>query len=128
MAYVLDASALLCVLFLESGAERVEKVMSGAKVSVVNYAEVLGKISDHGLAMDEIVTDLSDLDIELVPVDARIAETAAGMKRHTRAVGLSLGDRFCLALASQEEATAVTTDRAWVTISDAVAVKVELVR
>jgi PIN domain nuclease of toxin-antitoxin system len=128
MTYVLDASALLCVLLLEPGAERVERIMSGAKVSVVNYAEVLGKLSDRGLAMDEIVADLSDLDIDLVPVDARLAETAAGLKRYTRAAGLSLGDRFCLALASQEGATAVTTDSAWAAVSDTIAVTVELVR
>jgi PIN domain nuclease of toxin-antitoxin system len=128
MRYVLDASALLCVLLLEPGARRVEAVLSGAKVTVVNYAEVLGKLNDRGLSLSEIVADLSELDIDLVPVDVALAQTAAALKRDTQAAGLSLGDRFCLALARHEDAIAVTTDSAWAKVADAIAMTVEQVR
>jgi PIN domain nuclease of toxin-antitoxin system len=43
-----------------------------------------------------------------------MALPAAGlMRRETRAVGLSLGDRACLALALRRGAVALTADRAW---------------
>jgi PIN domain nuclease of toxin-antitoxin system len=39
--FVLDASALLCLLFDEPGADRVEARLTRASVSAVNYHEVL---------------------------------------------------------------------------------------
>ena len=35
------------------------------------------------------------------------------MEARTRPLGLSLGDRCCLALAERERAMVLTTDRAW---------------
>jgi PIN domain nuclease of toxin-antitoxin system len=41
------------------------------------------------------------------------ATVAADLKQPTRKLGLSLGDRACLALAITMRMTAVTSDRAW---------------
>lgn len=124
--YVLDASALLAVLFEEKGAAKVEPVMSGASISAVNFGEVVAKLVDRGVADEDIVRDLAELDIEVVDVDRRQAELAGLLRRMTKEAGLSLGDRSCLALAREYEATAVTADRAWAKLK--VGAKIMLVR
>lgn len=112
-AYVLDASALLCLLFDEPGAERVEAVLHSACISAANHAEVISKLVDRGQAPEEAMADLRELDLDVVPMDRTQAETAGALRTATREAGLSLGDRACLALAASRQAVAITTDRAW---------------
>ncbi len=124
--YVLDASALLCVLFREPGVERVEAVYRGAKMSAVNYAEVVTRLVDKGEYDEEARADLARLDLDVVAMDRALAELAGILRADTRAAGLSLGDRCCLALARATGAVALTADRAWARVS--VGVQVELLR
>jgi PIN domain nuclease of toxin-antitoxin system len=124
--YVLDASALLCLLFDEPGADRVEAVLHDACISAANYAEVIGKLVDRGQAPEEAVADLRELDLDVVPLDRVQGETAGALRATTREAGLSLGDRVCLALAVSREAVAITTDRAWKKLK--VDIGVEVVR
>ncbi len=42
--------------------------------------------------------------------------------------GLSLGDRYCLALAKREGRPALTAERRWSTIAEAAGVVVEMIR
>lgn len=125
-AYVLDASALLCLLIGEPGANRVEAVLSRSRVSAVNYAEVVARLVDKGEYDDDMRSDLSDLALDMVPFDRDLAELAGILRADTRAAGLSLGDRCCLALAKRMGAVALTADRAWATL--AVGVQVGLLR
>lgn len=128
MACVLDASAVLCLLFSEKGSDKVEARLGDASMSVVNYTEVLSKLIDRGLGADEAMQDLSDLDISIVPVGQDVAEEAARLRSLSKDLGLSLGDRFCLALAKNLGAPALTSDRAWKDIAKAAGVKVEVIR
>ncbi|MGE0387439.1 MAG: type II toxin-antitoxin system VapC family toxin [Gammaproteobacteria bacterium] len=126
--YVLDASALLAFLWREPGCERVESVLAleSVAISAVNVAEVLTKAIDLGLP-DEAVGELqASFDFEQVPFDHAAAAHAAAMRRATRHLGLSLGDRACLALASGRGAVALTADRAWIGLD--LGVQVECVR
>jgi len=126
--HVLDASALLCLIFSEPGADRVEAVMTGAAVSAVNYAEVVSKLVDRGVPTDEVAADLADLDVEIVPLDRDLAVMAGRLRARTRSAGLSLGDRCCLALAGRLNAPAVTTDRVWESLGDALGIAIVMVR
>ena len=125
-AYVLDASALLCLLNQEPGAAAVSAVMAGAKISAVNLIEVISKLIDKGLDGGTIVSDLSELDIVVMDLDRRQAERAALLRLETRGQGLSLGDRACLALAYETGSIALTGDRAWATLK--LDIEVELFR
>lgn len=122
--YVLDASALLCLFFREPGADRVEAVMAGARVSAANLAEVVAKLVDRGADASSLINDLAELDLDVVPLDRPQAEAAGLLRASTRGKGLSLGDRCCLALAGRCGATALTTDRAWASLATGVAVEV----
>jgi len=121
--YVLDASALLAAMLGEPGAERVREVLSEARVGTVNLSEVVAKLQDHGVPDPVIDESLEDLGLVVVPFDAAQAVRAGKLRGITRAAGLSLGDRACLALAGEIGGIALTTDRAWNAIRVGVAIE-----
>lgn len=124
--HVLDASALLCLLFDEPGAAKVEACMPGALVSSVNYHEVLAALADQGMKPQDAQVMLGKLDIEIVPMDRTQASLGGALRQLTRAAELSLGDRCCLALAWTIKAVALTADPAWADLD--IGVTIELVR
>ena len=81
---------------------------------------------DKGLDGPTVVAGLSELDIIVVDMDRPQAERAGLLRRETRALGLSLGDRACLALALDSGSIALTGDRAWAALT--LGIEVELVR
>lgn len=124
--YVLDASALLSMMLGEAGADAVHAVLARAKIGAVNLSEVVAKLQERGVPDDVIDESLADLDIFVVPFDQEQAVLAGKLRLATRSVGLSLGDRACLALASALGAVALTTDKAWAKLS--IDVEIELAR
>ena len=110
---MLDASALMAVLREEPGAAAVEAVLDHAAISAVNLSEVQAKLVERGAAAEIAWSSLVALDLEVVDFDAPQAKVAGGLRRLTRAQGLSLGDRACLALAQALGLPAMTADRAW---------------
>jgi len=116
---VLDASALLAYLQGEPGGEEVaERLLEGAHISAVNWAEVLTKLADRGRSPLEVTTALEDLGILgsgliVETVDAELARGIAELREPTKKAGLSLGDRACLALGARLQLPVLTTDRVW---------------
>ena len=110
---VLDASALLALLLDEPGGDAVSQRLEGAAVSTVNLAEVVGRLVDGGVPVDECRDALGGLGLDTVPFDETTAFAAGALRPATRNAGLSLGDRACLALAMQLDRPALTADRAW---------------
>ena len=119
MSVVLDASAVICLLRDEPGADRVRGELDGARISAVNWAEVLRKVvhaGDPGIAGDlEPWATAAGLSVADFTVDD--ARVAARLWAPTREVGLSLGDRACLALAERLAMPVLTADRAWTGLS-----------
>ncbi|GJE56290.1 MULTISPECIES: type II toxin-antitoxin system VapC family toxin [Methylobacterium] len=124
--FVLDASALLCILFEEPGAASVEAVLDRACISAVNYAEVVAKMVDRGQMAEDAIADLRELCIVVEPFDGLQAGTCGALRAATGTAGLSLGDRACLALAASTNAVAITADRASAKIQ--IGVRIEVVR
>ena len=112
-SYVLDASALLALLNAEEGAVLVQDLLPDAIISTVNLAEVITRLSAFGMPEAEIRDSLSLLGLEIADFDLELAFQTGLLYSLTRPLGLSLGDRACLALARMSHATAVTADRAW---------------
>ena len=111
--YVLDASAVLCLLQEEKGAERVAEALPAAMIGAVNYSEVVGKLVESQI--DEVTIDglIDKLQLKVIPFDRTQARLAGSLRATTRELGLSLGYRACLALAAAEGATALTCERIW---------------
>ncbi|AMW30678.1 type II toxin-antitoxin system VapC family toxin [Arthrospira platensis] len=116
---LLDASALLAYLQDEPGADDVvDALLKKAAISAVNWAETLSKLAERGQDPDVVTTQLTEqglLERALIiyPIDGELARDIAKLRIPTRALGLSLGDRACLALALKLNLPALTTDRAW---------------
>jgi ribonuclease VapC len=125
---ILDASALITFLKAEPGADMVAAAIADTAIGVVNLAEVISYFAHLGMPEDAINAVLGPLPITLFPADPALARAAGQLRRLTASAGLSLGDRFCLALARQEGRPAWTADRAWLDVADLVGVKVRLVR
>jgi len=114
MTWMLDASAALCWLLDEPGAERMDVILADDRATLihgVNLVEVRYRLQrlDAALAEAALSTlfatgmevdrDLSD---ELLTIAARLKATQAP---------IALGDTFAVAAAIRRGATLVTTDR-----------------
>lgn len=110
---VLDASAIVALLREEAGAEIVAQALDGARLCTVNLSEIVGKMVDLGFPADALGHAIAALAIQVVDADENLAWRAGALRPKTRAAGLSLGDRFCLALAQREGAPVLTANRAW---------------
>ena len=115
---VLDASAILAFLQREPGSSIVAAAVEQGTcfVSAVNVAEVLAKLTDSGMTLEECWMSVRDIELETVAFDAAAAVATAALRSSTRSAGLSLGDRACIALAQSLELPVVTTDRAWLAV------------
>lgn len=125
---VLDASAILAAIFDEPGAAAVDAVLPGAAASAANIAEVASKLADREMPATTIEAVITGLQLEIHELDLAQALANAQLRRPTRGSGLSLGDRTCLALAKRLGLPALTTDRVWSQVSDAVGVDVLVIR
>ena len=97
----------------EPGAAAVEAAIDGAAVSTVNLSEVQAKLVERGTPPRSpgpgSSTSTSTWSISM----RRRPRSRATFGALTRAHGLSLGDRACLALAQVRGLPVMTADRAW---------------
>ncbi|MBB3877397.1 PIN domain nuclease of toxin-antitoxin system [Sphingomonas aquatilis] len=107
---VLDASALLCLLNDEPGADRVVDVLTRSITGTASLAEVVSKLRDRGLPLDEVREALGGLHLDVRSLTPAQALIVGDLRPATKALGLSLGDRACLALAIDLQAEMLTTD------------------
>jgi ribonuclease VapC len=130
MMYVMDASALLALMQGERGSDVVDELIQDQEciASSVNIAEVGTRLIDKGLAPAHLARTLQQLDVQPIDFDLEQATLCASLRLSTKHVGLSLGDRACLALTQLVKGTAVTADSAWSDVADAVGVKVLMIR
>ena len=110
---VLDASAILAVLGREPGSEAILRHLGNTSVSTVNLAEVHGKLLQRGVPDADAWDGALSLANEVVDFDREQARLAGTLVLQTRALGLSLGDRACLALGMMLKAPVYTADQAW---------------
>ena len=123
---VLDASAILALLHDEPGAAEVERWIADGVVSAVNLAEVVGKLLEAGMPEEPTLTAIEGLALDVIAFDAAMAVRAGALRPLTRSLGLSLGDRACLATAQQLKLPVITADRTWRKLD--VGAKVHIVR
>ncbi len=125
---VLDSSAVLARIFDEPGAAAVQNFLEqGAILSTVNLAEVVSILRQSDWPIGTIESLVAQFDVKVIPFGRTTALATGDLWPNTRALGLSLGDRSCLALARELGLPAVTGDRAWARL-DLPGVEVRLIR
>jgi ribonuclease VapC len=130
MIHVIDASALLAVARGEHGANFVLDLISTEEcvISSVNVAELASKLIDLGLPLMELPHAIAQFNVDVIDFSHEQAILSAQMRPLTKAIGLSLGDRACIALTKSLDGCAVTADRAWLDIADAFGVAIRFIR
>jgi PIN domain nuclease of toxin-antitoxin system len=98
----------------EPGAEKITlELLSQATISTVNLAEVQARLVREGGDPEETWELVLDPLPDVEPFTAEQAKIAGSLVQKTSLLGLSLGDRACLALAIVLNAPVYTTDRPW---------------
>ena len=126
--HLLDASALLAVIFNEPGGARVRELIDDSEIHTVNLAEVMRKMIAVGMPADEVIARIEELDLEVVEeLGVKQIHEIARLAPEARRLGLSIGDCVCLTTAEWNDAVAVTAERRWPEINGR-KVKVLLIR
>jgi PIN domain nuclease of toxin-antitoxin system len=121
---VVDASAILALLNQEKGSEEISQFIEHAVISTVNLSEVIAKLADAGIPEDTIKQIISYLNLEVIPFNEEQALKAGILRPITKSIGLSLGDRACLALGISLNLPVITTDRLWSSLNLEIEVRV----
>ncbi|KAB8316951.1 type II toxin-antitoxin system VapC family toxin [Tolypothrix campylonemoides VB511288] len=106
-------AAILALLNNEPGSDRVTNVLTEAVISSVNLSEVVARLADSGMSKTEVREVISTLGLDIIHFDTELAYRAGMLRPLTRQVGLSFGDRACLALGESLGLPILTTDRTW---------------
>jgi PIN domain nuclease of toxin-antitoxin system len=121
---VLDASAILALLNQEPGSEEVLKFIGKAAISTVNLSEVIAKLADAGIPDNDIILIINNLNLEVIDFNEEQALKAGTLRPITKSIGLSFGDRACLALGIFLNQPVLTTDRLWSNLSVGIEVRI----
>lgn len=122
---VVDASVVIAYLRREPGWASLEPYLVGhCLISTVNLPEVISKLREKGVDPGTLEAILDQLGLTVVAFDEPQARRAGELRVTTRHLGLSLGDRACLALAGVQGLTAITTDAAWGALESTITVQV----
>jgi ribonuclease VapC len=124
--YVLDASALLASIYSEKGADVVDSNLYDAVISTVNLTEVAENMLSRGTSVAQVRKTIDALLLKVIDYSHEHAFIAASLRKPTKSLGLSLGDRACLALATTEKLTVLTADTAWSKLD--VGIKIKVIR
>jgi PIN domain nuclease of toxin-antitoxin system len=116
---------VLAYLWKETGWEDVETILLAdrAIISIVNLSEVACKAIERGFSEAEGRELIGNLGMQAMAFDDEQAWRAASLRLSTKSLGLSLGDRACLALAQSHEVVAVTADKAWLALQVGISIK-----
>jgi PIN domain nuclease of toxin-antitoxin system len=75
--YVLDASAVLAVIFGEARSEVVGPALQRSAMSAVNLSEVVTKLIDRGYTIADAQATVAALGLDIRPFDGDLALAAA---------------------------------------------------
>jgi ribonuclease VapC len=128
--YVVDASALLAVVLNEPYPEDLLDVFSESIITTINLTEVLTVLARKYPSSDpeQIWSMVSNFIQHHYDVDSILAKKVLEISNVANDSGLSLGDKFCLALGSYLHLPIYTGDHVWKQLETELNVKINLIR
>jgi PIN domain nuclease of toxin-antitoxin system len=112
---VVDSSAYLALVHQETGYRQVAEYLESMRgiMSAVNAAEVLSKQADIGVPLADALALMHLTGVVTASFGPEEALSAASLRKAAKPLGLSLGDRACLALGLKYQCPVLTADRIW---------------
>ncbi|MGX6959813.1 MAG: type II toxin-antitoxin system VapC family toxin [Rickettsia endosymbiont of Pentastiridius leporinus] len=110
---IFDASTLLALIKNETVNIELDKLLGNVSMSSVNISEVAGILLESKVSYQECENYIEPFVNSIVPFDREQSFLAAVIKKQTRHLGLSLGDRACIALGLTTGYPIYTADKAW---------------
>jgi PIN domain nuclease of toxin-antitoxin system len=110
---ILDSSAVIALLKGEPGHNEVRNHVKRAVISAVNMTEVATYLARAGSTLSEVQQIINRLPIQIIPFDESFVAVTGILYQQTKNLGLSLGDRACLALGLFKKLPILTSDRVW---------------
>ena len=124
--FVIDSSAVLADLRGEPGGAVARELTGASAISAVNLSEVIAKLIELGADVEAAEGLSAQLEYEVLDADQARAKRAGRLHSRTQKRGVSLGDRFCIALAEELNLPLITADRHWQALD--LSVEVRLIR
>ena len=112
-AIVFDSSVVIAILKQEQGFDSAESSLNDALISTVNLSEVATYLARNGVPSETIQEVLASFPIQVIPFDESLAIQTGCLFSSCKHLGLSLGDRACLALAVSRKLPVLTADLIW---------------
>ncbi len=109
---LLDTSCFVRIIQREKGYESILPLVQDAAISIVNLAELVTVMISRGIHSDPRPTILKTIQT-IVPFTEEIAFLTGELVRKTEKLGLSLGDRACIATSMIHNIPVYTCDRPW---------------
>jgi PIN domain nuclease of toxin-antitoxin system len=127
---VLDASAIYAIIKNESGNLKVSDVLGHSIATTYNIAEVVNKMvlkkqapyKEAWLLLESMIPNIYPIDIEISELATSFSEIIDS------SYGISLGDKFCLALGKLLNKPIYTADRAWKEFENKLDISINLIR
>lgn len=122
-AVILDASALLAFIRQETGASEVEKYAPAFIMSAVNVAEASAVLQRGGMTAAQAKDSILSLVPDIQDFTLEQGFKTADLEQTTKHLGLSFGDRACLALGQSLKLPVLTSDTAWKQLANGQTIK-----
>jgi PIN domain nuclease of toxin-antitoxin system len=109
-----DASALLAFIKQEKYEINLDDILSQVSMSLINVSEVTAVLMKAGFPIEKIKELIFRLVPNLLSFDNEIAFKTGELISQTKELGLSFGDRACIATAIKHKMVVYTADKAWI--------------
>ena len=110
---ILDSSALLALIKNEEGSPVVEELLGNIVMSSINVSEVASILLDSEMSVEQVSKAIEPFIDSIIAFDFEYSILCAALRRSTKHLGLSLGDRACISLGIKLGLPIYTADKIW---------------
>lgn len=108
-----DSSVIIAILKSEEGYQSCEQIVNKGAISTVNWDEVAGFLKKNNAPEDIIRQTLAKYPLKILPYEESLVVPTGPLAVGCQQLGLSLGDRACLATAMAYNLPVLTANPFW---------------
>lgn len=110
---IVDSSALLAIVYNETGMDTAKEHFDNSYMSVINAAECLIVLTRNGMPEDIAKNLLESIISKFIPCEYHDADLITKIKNSNPKLGLSLADCTCISLGNKLGLQIITADKEW---------------